>query len=316
MQRLRQRQIHGMKRGQFSKDCTKERFSGFELLGELDTHDPAYADFTISFLRRRAKVQEIVSAKSVIFALTQNGVCAAFHRDTMRRYCFLNARGDEVIRSLFYNRRCDSIITVSVYRSDDFTTLNCRSTSLTHIMRGDSSAGMHIFTTESLKWPGFVEFDDVNGKILTFSATDRTYKVWGLTNYNLLYTIPDDNIHEIKISPGVLLLIYNRAPSHVPLRIVSIEDGKPLASFSRMLHRNKKLDFIEQFNEKILIKQETENLIIVDIHTSEIVEVPQTMCIAPSAFIFLYENRCFLTLSNRNVDVWNFRGARIAVLAA
>jgi hypothetical protein len=24
-----------------------------------------------------------------------------------------------------------------------------------------------------LKWPGFVEFDDVNGKVLTYSAQDR-----------------------------------------------------------------------------------------------------------------------------------------------
>jgi hypothetical protein len=26
-----------------------------------------------------------------------------------------------------------------------------------------------------LKWPGFVEFDDVNGKVLTYSAQDRYF---------------------------------------------------------------------------------------------------------------------------------------------
>lgn len=30
-----------------------------------------------------------------------------------------------------------------------------------------------FFESESLKWPGFVEFDDVNGKIVTYSAEDR-----------------------------------------------------------------------------------------------------------------------------------------------
>ncbi|KMZ66011.1 hypothetical protein ZOSMA_2G00210 [Zostera marina] len=33
--------------------------------------------------------------------------------------------------------------------------------------------GFPLFQSESLKWPGFVEFDDMNGKVLTFSAQDR-----------------------------------------------------------------------------------------------------------------------------------------------
>lgn len=42
-----------------------------------------------------------------------------------------------------------------------------------YIRRGQPDAGFSLFTSESLKWPGFVEFDDVNGKVLTFSAQDR-----------------------------------------------------------------------------------------------------------------------------------------------
>ena len=30
--------------------------------------------------------------------------------------------------------------------------------------------GFELFETESLRYPGFVEFDDVNGKVLTYSA--------------------------------------------------------------------------------------------------------------------------------------------------
>ena len=32
------------------------------------------------------------------------------------------------------------------------------------------NAGFELFETESLRYPGFVEFDDVNGKVLTYSA--------------------------------------------------------------------------------------------------------------------------------------------------
>jgi len=44
---------------------------------------------------------------------------------------------------------------------------------LRYIRRGKPDAGFALFESESLKWPGFVEFDDVNGKVLTYSAQDR-----------------------------------------------------------------------------------------------------------------------------------------------
>ena len=66
-------------------------------------------------------------------------------------------------------------------------------------------------------------------------------------------------------SPGIMLLIYIRTSSSVPLKILSIEDGTVLKSFTHLLHRNKKVDFIEQFNEKLLVKQDGENLQILDV---------------------------------------------------
>ncbi|KVI10048.1 WD40/YVTN repeat-like-containing domain-containing protein [Cynara cardunculus var. scolymus] len=177
-----------------------------------------------------------------------------------------------------------------------------------YIRRGQPDAGFALFTSESLKWPGFVEFDDVNGKVLTFSAQDNIYKVFDLKNYTMLYSISDKNVQEIKISPGIMLLIFNKSSGHVPLKILSIEDGTVLKSFNHLLHRHKKVDFIEQFNEKLLVKQENENLQILDVRTSDLIEVSRTEFMTPSAFIFLYENQLFLTFRNRTVAVWNFRG--------
>lgn len=129
-----------------------------------------------------------------------------------------------------------------------------------------------------------------------------------------------------------MLLIFTKASGHVPLKILSIEDGTVLKSFNHLLHRNKKVDFIEQFNEKLLVKQENENLQILDVSSylcstvhcvplsfylinywmqvrnSELTEVSRTEFMTPSAFIFLYENQLFLTFRNRTVAVWNFRG--------
>lgn len=58
----------------------------FNFQEEFDTHDPKGRCFTqLSFLRKRSKIVEIVSAKGIIFTLAQSGVCAAFSRG---RYYF------------------------------------------------------------------------------------------------------------------------------------------------------------------------------------------------------------------------------------
>lgn len=289
----------------------KERFSNFKLQTTLDTHDLEALANKISWLRTRSKIVEIVSSHDLIFALTNNGVCAAFSRDLRKRVCFLNVTDDEVIRSLFLNKTNESLITVSVFRKDDFSSLHCRSTPLAHIRKGYLQSGYAIFESESLRWPGFVEFDDVNSKILTFSAEDCKYKVWDLKSYELLYTIIDDNISEIKISPGIMLLIYTRHESHVPIRILNVDTGKKLKEINHLLNRKRKIDFIEQFHEKLLVKQEHENLQIVDVCTGDQIEVERSHLLTPNAFIFLYESELFLTFQQRQVNVWNFRGQRI-----
>ncbi|KAL3650370.1 hypothetical protein CASFOL_006773 [Castilleja foliolosa] len=309
VRKLQRREISSKRDRSFTMSDAQERFRNIRLQEEYDTHDPkGFCPLSLPFLKKRSKVIEIVAARDIVFALAQSGVCAAFSRETNQRICFLNISPDEVIRSLFYNKNNDSLITVSVYASDNFSSLKCRTTKIEYILRGKPDAGFPLFESESLKWPGFVEFDDVNGKVLTYSAQDSIYKVFDLKNYTMLYSISDKNVQEIKISPGIMLLIFTKTQGSVPLKILSIEDGTVLKSFTHLLHRNKKVDFIEQFNEKLLVKQENENLQILDVRNSDLTEVSRTEFMTPSAFIFLYENQLFLTFRNRTVAVWNFRG--------
>ena len=281
---------------------------------------------------------EVVAAQDLIFALTRTGVCAVFSRGAWRhcfaetittnstnafsethvRICFVNLCPDEVIRSLFYNKLNESLVTVSVFRNDNFSSLKCRSTQLEYIRRRTPDGGYPLFESESLCWPGFVEFDDVNGKVLTYSAKDEAYKIWDLRNYRPLYTINDDNIHEIKISPGIMLVIYHKHKdaSTIPLHIRSIETGEILKKFTHAVKHEatgaqQKIDFIEQFNEKLLIKQQGEDLQILDIRTTEQICIPQSRFKTPSAFIFLYENQLFLTFRQNTVTVWNLSGEKV-----
>ena len=326
---------HGMvKRGSFRLQPSLNQktfgFKGtFELVSTLETSEPDDEDAVkLSFLLRQSPVIEIVAARNVIFGLTQTGLCAAFDRRENRKICFLNVAPDEVIRSLFYNKINDAIITVSVYKCDGYSSLQCRSTSLKCVKRGESQHGYALFPSEVLRWPGFVEFDDVNSKVLTFSAVDEVYKIWDLANYTLLYEIKNRGIQEIKISPGIMLIIHEHRVQEAesgesfavaPLKVLDVETGTTLKDFYRPLKQaggvTKQLEFIEQFNEKLLMKQSGEDLEIFDIRTDCSVTVPGTDFVAPSAFIFLHNNQLFLTFKGREISVWNFRGEQVTTFA-
>ena len=72
------------------------------------------------------------------------------------------------------------------------------------------------------------------------------------------------------------------------------------------------MDIIEQFNEKLLVKQEGAPLSIRDVRSGALVTVPLSQFVTPNAFIFLYEKARFLTFHNKSVEVWNFRGEQAA----
>jgi len=221
-----------------------------------------------------------------------------------------------VVRSLFHNKSNKTLIIVSVYASDAYSSLRCRACRLEDLRLGVADRSTDLFTTESLKWPGFVEFDDVNQKVLTYSAKEKVYKVWNMADPTaVLYSMPDLHISEIKISPGIMLLVLNSSDrdGQVPLRILSIETGQVLREFKQVVQQGKKIDVIEQFNQKLLLKQADAPLAIVDLLDSTVIKVPNKKFLTPLAFILLYEHQCFLAFRETEVLLWNFRGELVSV---
>lgn len=205
---------------------------------------------------------------------------------------------------------------MSVYRDDNFSSLQCSTTLLEDVRAGRPDKGRAIFQSELLRWPGFVEFDDVNCKVLTYSAKDRKYKVWSLEDYSFVYSMNEQNIEEIKISPGIMLVIFNKSDDHkrIPLQIRNIETGEILKEFEHKLNPDKEIEFIEQFNEKLLVKQQDGPLQIMDVLRDGCVpylSIPGDEFKTPKAFIFLYENQLFLTFRRCEVGVWDFRGRKV-----
>ena len=312
---LQRRECRGRGDHQYWKPDSELFFSNFKLKGEFNIHqrsEPKYRSLARN-LRMRSRIVEIIHAHNLIFVLTHAGLCVAFESGG-RRLCYVNHERDEVVRSLFFNKLSDSLITVSVCADDAFQSLRCRSIPVEAIRSGEPGPGRRLFPGFVLKWPGFVEFDEVNGKIVTLRVSEeegRSYSVWSLRTYQHLFEIPADNIFEIKISPGVILLIYNRKQAYLPLKVLSMENGETLFTHLHLLNRTKRLDLIEQFDQKILLKQEGEPLQIVDILTSHIRRIPHEKFLAPKSSLFLVEKRLFLTFRDQLVEVWNFDGERV-----
>lgn len=65
--------------------------------------------------------------------------------------------------------------------------------------------------------------------VITLSpcVTYREYKVYDLRSYDPLYRLSDTHVQEVKISPGIMLVIHT-AKDKVPLKILNIEDGTVL----------------------------------------------------------------------------------------
>ena len=309
--RLLDRQLDRQVQRSFSKKCMRERFSRFRLSRSLDLHAPRPELPSQTADSGRSRIMEIVAAGATIFGLTENGICAAFDSDSGKRICVLNTDATEVVRSLFHNKANSTLITVAVHAVDQYSSLRCRSNPLSQLRAGVTDTGTALFTTESLRWPGFVEFDDVNGKVVTYSADVSMYKVWQMSEpSSVLYSLDGQRIDEIKISPGIMLLVLSRGDStgHVPLRLLSIETGETLVELEQPIVAGKKMEFVEQFNEKLLLKQEDSPLKIIDLLTRSVVTVKNQHFRTPSAFIFLYENQTFLAFRGHEVTVWNFRG--------
>lgn len=280
-------------------------------------HAPPALDF---LAHQRYRVTELCAAEDMVFGLTENGVCAAHCIRSGRQLCVLNSDPSEIIRSLFHNRINRTLITVSVYAHDQFSCLRCRETKLARLREGVIENATPLYESESLRWPGFVEFDDVNGKVLTFSADRSTYKVWSMAEPSVvLYEFDDtalpNGVEEIKISPGIMLLIakYDRQhATHIPLRILAIETGDILRDIRQPLKKGAAVDIIEQFNERLLLKQEGHPLLIIDLLGGSVLKVPHPFFDTPAAFIFLFENHTFLAFKDNTITVWNFKGEMLA----
>ena len=183
---------------------------------------------------------------------------------------FFNKSGEEQVRSIFHNRLNSSIIIVSVTTKDECNSLKCRSVPITSIEEAFSKQakalaatqkdaayhtgifseatrreaadltllkdkplkGLKLFKDFCLRYPDFIEFDELNAKIITKHSLEDAYRVWSLATYQLQYVLKDDKIAEFKICHGVMLLLYVIEANCVPMALINVHTGRVLMKIS------------------------------------------------------------------------------------
>lgn len=66
-------------------------------------------------------------------------------------------------------------------------------------MKEGKNRGKKLFSNFVLKWPDFIEFDELNSKIVTKHTDEGAYRVWSLQTYEMLYVLTHEFLAEFKI---------------------------------------------------------------------------------------------------------------------
>lgn len=220
----------------------------------------------------------------------------------------MNKNKRETIKSTFLNLVNNSIFIVSVKQNANtpyLSSMQCRSVSLKNLEEGNTK-GQRLFGNFTLQYPDFVEVDDLNRKVVTKHSQDKCFRVWDLGTYEMLYVLRHDYLYEFKICNGVMLLMFDQVDNSMPMTILNVHTGKPIMNFCYQKQEDLEYEFLEQYNEKILIKYRDKPLKIHDVLTNKSSTVKNFE--TPEAFIFVYEKELFLSLKDGKIRLYSING--------
>lgn len=110
----------------------------------------------------------------------------------------MNSGPRDQVRSIFLNTQNNNIFMVSIKNNDLGSQMKCRSIPISEIKMGETK-GTKVFKDHILQYPDFIEFDDLNQKIVTRHSREGAFRVWDIKTYRLLYVLSHENMDEFKI---------------------------------------------------------------------------------------------------------------------
>ena len=111
----------------------------------------------------------------------------------------MNKHGAEIVKSVYLNVLNSSILLISIeVNANIIGQMKCRQISIDDLKHGKTQ-GTVIFSQFVLEYPDFIEFDDLNGVIVTKHDVEKVYRVWSMADLSLRYVLNHPDMGEFKI---------------------------------------------------------------------------------------------------------------------
>ncbi|XP_071677723.1 uncharacterized protein [Lolium perenne] len=289
----------------FSASFSREKFKGMKKEISVDLYmrknREALEEFE-PFMRNRSAIVKMIPIQDILVLLSSTGVCCTVSRVTNRIIAFVTKTG-ELTEDIFYNKKNNSLIVSSSTRSDSYTAKEYMSIPIGSLRTRDHT-GSRVFSSQQIKW--LLGFDATNGIALMRDSNNHT--VFDLETYSLMYKIPETDIVDILCGSQALLVMKEKRKHLLSLGIKQIDSGHDISFIYHPMEG--KLELLEIFHEKILIKERSKGLLIIDAKKQDKKEVP----IGLFEYHPLYGRNCFLTFQKDSSQLRTLNGSVVKEL--
>ncbi|KAM0885193.1 hypothetical protein ACQ4PT_030494 [Festuca glaucescens] len=145
-------------------------------------------------------------------------------------------------------------------------------------------------------------------KSLARQGIKNNHTVFDLETYSLMYKIPETDIVDILCGSQALLVMKENRKHLLSLGIKQIDSGDDISFIYHPMEG--KLELLEIFHEKILIKERSKGLLMIDAKKQDKKEVP----IGLFEYHPLYGRNCFLTFQKDSSQVRTLNGSVVKEL--
>ncbi|EZG43544.1 hypothetical protein GNI_167760 [Gregarina niphandrodes] len=245
-------------------------------------------------------VTDIVCTNKIVAVVTDLGMADFWDRITGCHLGSLADHNTEVVRSASYNRTNDTVFVLWHPRHCD-KGLRIRIFNASDLARGVLQPCANVgkeLQSLVIKYPGFVEFEEANLRIVTSTTDDFKYKFWDMLSYNELFSESNAAYQEIRLSKGRVSFFGLPTSSELPVRLCDITDGRLIAERKVPLLPDRPLESLELCADNLLVKQQGTPLQTFNLLSGEHTVTEGSETFDPLSMSFLRMKRQIRSLMN------------------
>ena len=350
----------------YKKDISSYKFKKIKKNKEFNILDNQEISSNNRFILSELIIIEIIVTELYLFVLTITGYCFVFNKYTQKLLFIINdTENNECIKSIYYNKKINQVIVSSLSKSSTYHFLSSYIININKLKSvitiknedgliiidyeniNNKNVRTKMFNIPDISFPGFFEFDYINGMLLVFDGKEEI-NIYRLSDYNMIFNKIDPKIEDVKLSPERLVISYISEKSidksnnfiekyNFEIKIdnkliewnntskneiyfcnideYNIIENSKFTIYLPTGNEGNSLEFLELFNSVLFVKYKNKNCILVDISLNksnkpyQICSLENTKNLLIGSYLFIYETGNFLMFSNKGfITMYTNRG--------